>query len=98
LIRLLKEWLLRVGLLQELQLQPLLLLSSFPPASHVSSSPSPFSSRWVGVSMPRLRVAGALDTVAAADEEMPLQQKFNSILYSLPLVHTVSRDNKRDSF
>jgi len=28
--------------------------------------------------LPRQRVAGALDTVAAADEEMPLQQKFNS--------------------
>jgi hypothetical protein len=28
--------------------------------------------------LPRLRVAGALDTVAAADEEIPLQQKFNS--------------------
>jgi hypothetical protein len=60
LIRLLKVWLLRVGLLQELQLRPLLLLSSFPPAAHVSSSPSPFSSRWVGVSCPAYEWLGRL--------------------------------------
>jgi hypothetical protein len=47
---LLQVWLLQVGLLWELQLQPLLLLSSSAPAARVSFSPFPFSSRLVGVS------------------------------------------------
>jgi hypothetical protein len=47
---LLKVWLLQVGLLREKQLQPMLLLSSSPTAACVSFSPSPFSSRLVGVS------------------------------------------------
>jgi hypothetical protein len=47
---LLKVWLLQVGLLRELQLQLMLLLSSSPAAACVSFSPSPFSSRLVGVS------------------------------------------------
>jgi hypothetical protein len=47
---LLKAWLLKDGLLRELQLQLMLLLSSSPAAACVSFSPSPFSSRLVGVS------------------------------------------------
>ena len=47
---LLKVWLLQVGLLREKQLQLMLLLYSSPTAACVSCSPSPFSSRLVGVS------------------------------------------------